>query len=133
MGRRLHVRCVCVHVRRRARWPSLLLRRRTVDDVSELATLVRVSVHCHHHQFRAINIIYRLDWQSITFGAPASKFYTSGMSKYYLRVYHANSPSLPGTLDISFGVPTHLESRVLNTLRMDLESPLWPDNVINPE
>jgi len=76
----------------------------------------------------------RLDWKSITFGAETSHYFTAGTSKYYLRVFNANNDSMSiGDLDISFGVPAHLESRVLSTLRNDLESCYWPDNVILTE
>lgn len=77
---------------------------------------------------------HRLDWHSAHFGCPGSAlFFTSGLSRYYLRVFQSNPTGGHGgedSVDISFGVPEYLEAQVIETLRTDLESVRWPANII---
>jgi hypothetical protein len=65
-------------------------------------------------------------------------FFSSGMaSDRYLRTFVSNptlrtsSPSLPEAIDISFGVPGHLEAKVLEILRSDFQSKHFPENIMS--
>jgi hypothetical protein len=63
-------------------------------------------------------------------------FFSSGTSDRYLRTFVANpivctEKSLPGAVDISFGIGGDLEAKVLEILRSDFQSPHFPENIIS--
>jgi hypothetical protein len=52
----------------------------------------------------------------VHFGYPGLvRFYTSGMNKFYLRVFNANAMDTQ-SVDISLGVPGEMKDRVMNML-----------------
>lgn len=80
----------------------------------------------------------RLDWRSAHFGSPeGTRFFTTGVNNQYLRVFRSNPPgpnvdasiASANAVDICFGVPDALESRVMNMLDTELGSPDFPRNL----
>lgn len=82
---------------------------------------------------------YRLDWHSIHFGFPGQAlFFTSGVNNRYLRVFRSNPPIRTDTktaqsafeaVDVCFGVSSHLQSQVMDTLVSELGTAEFPDNI----
>lgn len=59
----------------------------------------------------------RLHWQSANFGSSHARFFTSGITRFYLRVFTAN-PSDNGkeALDVTFGAPASLRQGIIERL-----------------
>jgi len=81
----------------------------------------------------SVNSNLSLDWTSAHFGYPErTRFFTAGVNTRYMRVFRAN-PSVSETgaddVEICFGVPAVLKSKVMEYLTTELESPDFPHNI----
>ncbi|KAI0956988.1 hypothetical protein AcW1_005528 [Taiwanofungus camphoratus] len=87
----------------------------------------------------SVNSNLSLDWHSIHFGFPGQAlFFTSGVNNRYLRVFRSNPPIRTDTktaqsafeaVDVCFGVSSHLQSQVMDTLVSELGTAEFPDNI----
>ncbi|KAE9407026.1 hypothetical protein BT96DRAFT_986978 [Gymnopus androsaceus JB14] len=71
------------------------------------------------HNTLSMNSNAVLDWQAVSFGSPSARFFTSGITRFYLRVYPANPTSDSGkgdALDITFGAPTSMRQGIIEHL-----------------
>ncbi|ESK96832.1 hydroxycinnamoyl shikimate quinate hydroxycinnamoyltransferase [Moniliophthora roreri MCA 2997] len=69
-------------------------------------------------QVLSVNSTISLNWQNIMFGARDAKFYTSGVSRYHLRLFSANS-RIGGAIDVSFGVPEVVYPKLMQRLPLE--------------
>jgi hypothetical protein len=74
--------------------------------------------------------LQRIDWRAAHFGCPDGvRFYTSGTSIRYLRVFRANPErqadgqwtNVDDVLDVSLGVPEHAKDDILRAIQADLK------------
>ncbi|KAK7043779.1 hypothetical protein VNI00_008391 [Paramarasmius palmivorus] len=63
----------------------------------------------------SVNSTISVNWQRVNFGVPNAKFYTSGVSRYYLRLFRANTTNTD-LIDVSLGVPEALYPRLMELL-----------------
>ncbi|KAJ3775585.1 hypothetical protein FB446DRAFT_724692 [Lentinula raphanica] len=66
------------------------------------------------------NLIF--DWQSIGFGCSNTRFYTPGITRFYLRIFLANPSSTLSkgeALDLTFGAPASMRSGIIEQLGSD--------------
>ncbi|KAE9407097.1 hypothetical protein BT96DRAFT_851095 [Gymnopus androsaceus JB14] len=67
----------------------------------------------------SMNSTVMLDWQAVNFGSPSARFFTSGIGRFYLRVYPANPTSDLGkgeALDVTFGAPASMRQGIIEYL-----------------
>jgi len=71
----------------------------------------------------SMNSTVMLDWQAVNFGSPSARFFTSGIGRFYLRVYPANPTSDFGkgeALDVTFGAPASMRQGIIEYLGPEL-------------
>ncbi|KAK0240457.1 hypothetical protein EDD85DRAFT_825416 [Armillaria nabsnona] len=78
----------------------------------------------------SVNSNLSFNWRAVHFGYPrGSKFYTAGISKFYLRVFKSNSDE--AGIELSLGVPEDIYDLVMKTLQSDFSRLDFPDNIIS--
>lgn len=70
----------------------------------------------------------------MNFGAPEPpSFYTSGISRHYLRVFRSNSTAQNlafRAIELSFGVPAESKPAIIRMMESDFGSAEFPNNIV---
>ncbi|KAF9070368.1 hypothetical protein BDP27DRAFT_623163 [Rhodocollybia butyracea] len=57
-----------------------------------------------------------LNWQGADFGYPSARFFTPGITRFYMRVFPANNYRESEALDLTFGAPASMRQAILEKL-----------------